>query len=636
MALSENVKIGLKIEVAQSTTDVNALNKSLASLQSSLSNVNKESKTYSDIEAVLAKNTAALNKTTLDSAIANASNAKSIGELNKAMKALKAAQEDVDKTSPDFKRLAKAINDTEGRVGDLNDSFKTLTGTGVEKLNSSLGLLQQSLFAGDTDKLKIGLQGIGQAMSAIPIFLLIEGAKLLWDNWDKVTAIFSKSSKETMELTRNLEDQKATSDLLKSSIDSKISVMEAELGLMEAQGASGSKLLEKQKEINEEKRKSIALDVQTLDAGFQLHKHQLEAIKDNDSFLETLLKIEIQTLKNIGADETAAKEQKKLDALKLNDSKETLTALKKDEEELGALKDRLHILDIGQKIEEVKVHKSAADEHKKIEKSLSDSMSANLDEANKELDDNDKSRQEKYNQNQKDIADTRKKYEQLDISDTIKTGEAKVAISKKNAETEKKTAQDVANVKKKTEQDFFNGAVGLTDALFDFRINAEKEGSNAQTALKKQKFEIDKAFNASQAVIQGYLSVTGTLAATAELGPEISIPAGIAAGVAAAANVAKILAVQFEGGVQTATITPTLTPPTVGTRPEDSGTRATPGTAGTSNLQQIGAGLPGVSNGNTNSGSGQNVPTIIKAFVVSSDITSQQDKDKILKRRTHF
>ena len=71
------------------------------------------------------------------------------------------------------------------KVEDLNDSTKSLKGSGVEKLTSSFRLLGEGIGTFDFDKVKIGFKGVGAAMSAIPIFLIIEGLKLLWDNFDK-------------------------------------------------------------------------------------------------------------------------------------------------------------------------------------------------------------------------------------------------------------------------------------------------------------------------------------------------------------------------------------------------------------------------------------------------------------------
>lgn len=99
-------------------------------------------------------------KKNIDIIINTAQSAKSVGELKKALKDLSFAQEEVDKSSPDFQRLTDSINEVEGRVGDLNDAFKTFAGSGVERLNASTGLLSESISSLDMGKLKVGLQGL--------------------------------------------------------------------------------------------------------------------------------------------------------------------------------------------------------------------------------------------------------------------------------------------------------------------------------------------------------------------------------------------------------------------------------------------------------------------------------------------
>ena len=97
-------------------------------------------------------------------------------------------------TSVEATNAAKKIAELKDKVEDLNDSSKSLKGSGVEKLTSSFRLLGEGIGTFDFDKIKTGFKGIGSAMSAIPIFLIIEGLKLLWDNFDKITAMFDTTT----------------------------------------------------------------------------------------------------------------------------------------------------------------------------------------------------------------------------------------------------------------------------------------------------------------------------------------------------------------------------------------------------------------------------------------------------------
>jgi len=107
------------------------------------------------------------NKVDIDIIVNTANSAKSVGDLRKVMKDLSFAQEQIDKTSPDFAKLTASINDVEGRIGDLNDSFKTFTGSGVERLGTSMDLLSQSFNGLDLGKAKVGLEGLKQLPKAL-------------------------------------------------------------------------------------------------------------------------------------------------------------------------------------------------------------------------------------------------------------------------------------------------------------------------------------------------------------------------------------------------------------------------------------------------------------------------------------
>lgn len=110
----------------------------------------------------------------------------SLRGLTKQLKDLRVEQSRVVEGSSDWKRLGREINELEGKIGDLGDRFNTLRGSGVERLNSSFGLFRESLTTADFGKAKIALQGIGQAMSAIPVLLIVTGIMKLIENFDKL------------------------------------------------------------------------------------------------------------------------------------------------------------------------------------------------------------------------------------------------------------------------------------------------------------------------------------------------------------------------------------------------------------------------------------------------------------------
>lgn len=106
-------------------------------------------------------------KTKIDILIETAEAAKSVKELKTALKGLKDAQQDVDKSSPDFQKLISGINNTEGAIGDLNDSFNTFAGSGVERLSASTGLLKDGFDNLDLDKVGIAFSSLKQLPKAL-------------------------------------------------------------------------------------------------------------------------------------------------------------------------------------------------------------------------------------------------------------------------------------------------------------------------------------------------------------------------------------------------------------------------------------------------------------------------------------
>jgi hypothetical protein len=200
--------------------------------------------------------------------------------INKELKNLISLQGQVAAGSANFKKLQDAINKTEGKLGDLTDSFRTLRGSGVERLNSSIGLFREGLLNADTEKLKIGLQGVGSAMKAIPIFLLVEGITLLIQNFDKVTAFFKS-------LTGGFTEQERAVRALNNEYDRQIKInnqlalnLENETKLLKAKQVPLEKILEIEQKTYAAKLRSIEADI----AKEELNKKQ---IASNTSLLDT-------------------------------------------------------------------------------------------------------------------------------------------------------------------------------------------------------------------------------------------------------------------------------------------------------------------------------------------------------------
>ena len=116
---------------------------------------------------------------------------------------------------------------------------------------------------------------------------------------------------------------------------------------------------------------------------------------------------------------------------------------------------------------------------------------------------------------------------------------------KKAADDELELERKKAATKLQIERDSIAAAQILSELFFQAQLNAAEGDSARQLEIKKKAFNVNKAFQASQAGIDG---VRATLSAFATAPPGFKIAAAAAAGIFAAAQVAKILAAKFNGG----------------------------------------------------------------------------------------
>jgi hypothetical protein len=69
---------------------------------------------------------------------------------------------------------AAKLAELKDKLDDVKDATNSFKGTGVERLTASMNLLRESLMTVDFDKFKVGLEGLGASMKAIPLFLLVD------------------------------------------------------------------------------------------------------------------------------------------------------------------------------------------------------------------------------------------------------------------------------------------------------------------------------------------------------------------------------------------------------------------------------------------------------------------------------
>lgn len=457
----------------------------------------------------------------------------SIAGVSRQLKELRAQQASVTEGGKLWKALGQQINDTEGKLGDLNDRFKTLSGSGVERLNSSMGLLAEGFTSFDTGKIKLGLEGIKGAMSAIPIFLLIEGVKLLVENFDIVIEFaksFTTAAREQKaalselntaynDLAGNLDEIAFKQKELTRNIDTanKLAIENAkqrgasvkEINALEVKGNEDKLGILKKAEDNYRKQKEFA-DSQYTKA---LKTEDEEAIKKAKESLDkttSAYKSSIDARKDAEAGLTIFQEQKQ------TESYEKFKEIAKKKEN--------DALELAKKLqaEEADRMNAAIDKEEADAKKLKETRERAIDEL----------QQLQIKQNQE------KAQQYLDEEKKAKEQSDKLIAIKKQEQ----------DAKAQIEKNYMQAATDVAALFFQFQLNAAEGNEAKQLEIKKKAFQVEKTFRAAQATIDTIAAVQKTFAA----GGVLATPLAISMGVLGAANVAKILSAKFNGGAVSA------------------------------------------------------------------------------------
>ncbi len=183
--MAEEIILNLRIGGAdQSVTTLGQLKTAIATLKKEQDGLKIGSEAFNKVQNDLAKaeqaridimkKTPSLFQERIKGAI-NESN--SLRELKQQIKEYTAA------VIAGEEGAAEKLAELKDKLEDVKDATDSFKGTGVEKLKSSMDLLQDSITNFDAEKFQIGLKGIGSAMKAIPILLIIEGIVFLLEKF---------------------------------------------------------------------------------------------------------------------------------------------------------------------------------------------------------------------------------------------------------------------------------------------------------------------------------------------------------------------------------------------------------------------------------------------------------------------
>lgn len=459
------------------------------------------------------------NEIALDLVIKSADSAKTVKELKASIKDLKNELNGVAAGSEQFKKLSKSINDTEGKLGDLNDSFNTLTGSGVERLSSSTNLLKEGFANFDLEKIKIGFKGLGAAMQAVPAFLLAQAIQYLIENFETVVEVvktFIGVSREgeiqARRLTESIESQgKALTDLAEiSDRYTKQELLNAKL-----RGASE----QEQADITE--------------SGF---KRKLRAAKD---YVEETAKAYNTLLRN----EDSTTEQ-------VNKAGEALLAaqqnVKKLESELSNFKVQTKI-DTNEKLKTE--DKKYTEDYKKELAKRSAEFARQLELTVQSKIENEARDKQAIEDNKKAELDAILEINEADNKagvDNYARQQQKVDVIKWTTETEKAAANESFAVAKMS----IDNQMKLVNLFYDLKRSKLEKGSAEDLKAAKRQFQINKALAIQSAIISGIQGVVNALSAQSVIpepfGTILKVATAVGVGVAAAVNIAKIASTKFD------------------------------------------------------------------------------------------
>lgn len=487
-------------------------------------------------------------------------------------------------------KAAQRVAELKDKIDDLKDSTNSLQGSGVERLNTSMGLLTDAFQNFDIDKIKTGFKGIGAAMSAIPLILLIEGIKYLIENFDKVakfakemTGSFSATEAQVKSLTVATQAQTVVNNNLLSNYTNEIALLTAKGG--------------HEKELMELKKKKIAIEIAEAENSIRLNAAKVADALLNNSITDSLNNMTIALFRKIGATETADK----LDALQAKLKKDRINEEQKDnikaiqDAQIGieASKTALLVLDVEYNKKQIEISKKKNEEiekrdleyykdnekyqeeqlkiysenQKKIIQIHDETVKVNIqsthDAADEMLKIDDKLNsgrmlrlqtallQENLNgedrlQAKLELLELQK---QAEINNANAVGAELALINAKYKQQENEVAVQHYETGLKTAGDLVSSIQSLEDAAYQAKRAGLKKGSEEDKALAKQQFEMNKNYSYANTLISGALAVVSA-AATIPYWP-LGVAQQVIAVATTAASLSKISGTEFsyfEGG----------------------------------------------------------------------------------------
>jgi hypothetical protein len=577
---------------------------------------------------------------------------------------------DGDRTSDAFKQLTqdlkrseKALEDGKAKLDDYQDTLNTVRGSGVERLQTSFGLLTESVKNVDFGKAKVAFRGLGNAMKALPIFLIIGAVTALIENFDNL-----KSS-------GGLVGQVFTA--IGDTIDT---VLTAITDLSDAIGLTDSKAAEVQANADARNKAAIEERIALVEKVRDGYKDQIAIAKaagQDTTDLEKksaaaqrqILETNIAYLENIAKQSTFFAD---VIGPVLEGQKQALADLTQEENVQQASRTRIANEQAQKRADEAAAIQKKADEDAAKEKAKQDA--AEIAEAKrieteklkaeeaarKEFESNiagvDAGAEAQFidglSPEDRILAESAKTRNELiasfdalsDADKLARKSEFDAAFISLNEQTNRQLAEEQA---KQTE-----ASIQLSQAERDAKIDLASQGLSTVQSLvdlfagrsrkaAKTAFNVNKALGIAQASISTYQSAVSAYQSQLTIpSPDAPVRAAVAAGIAIAAglaNVAKIASTKFNdtgassGGSGSLPSAQGIPSPSASTAFNTGAPSTTPALNlfGTSN-----ASANNITGADPSNPSGQVAP--IRAYVTQTDIESTQQTVDSIRRRNEL
>lgn len=253
-----------------------------------------------------------------------------------------------------YKKAAANLNELQEKLGDVQDAAK-ITGNGFERIQGSFNLFKEGLATADFGKAKTAFTALKGAMDALPIFLLIEGVKLLIDNFDEVVKFVESFTDAAKEQEKTLKGLAQAYDDINTALQ-EIDFYQKEYVRNTEQ--NNALLIEKAKQKGAKDKELAQLEIKGLENKLNIFKKAEENYRQQKLYAESVYYKALET-----NDEEAIKKAK--------ESLENATsAYKSSVDARKDLSNQLQLTEAKNLTETLQKQKDAAKEYKKNQEDI--------------------------------------------------------------------------------------------------------------------------------------------------------------------------------------------------------------------------------------------------------------------------